>query len=168
MKRPISLSLAVVLNWIVALLGVLSALLFLVGGWSLLTPSIQADVASAISAEPIDLPQGVTTETIAVGIAVGVLSLGLISLLLALVRVVITVSLAKGHKWARWVLTLLAVVAMITGGLEITQGAPLLWRGVAVIVLELIVLWLMWNGRSSAYVAHRSAQRTVAKAGVKG
>jgi len=164
MKRPFTLSLSVFLNWIVALLGAFGGLLFLAGGWAMFEPSTQQQVEAALTQENIVLPEGVTTQTI----AVGVLSVGLIALLLAVIRIVITVSLAKGHRWARGVLTLLALIAMITGGLEIWQGQPLLWRGVAVVVLEVFVLWLMWNGKSSAYFAHRTGQRAVARAVAKG
>jgi len=75
---------------------------------------------------------------------------------LALLRIVLAVYLARGRVWARLVITILVVLNALTGVAYLFQGA--FWRGFGIIVLELVVLWLIYNPQASTFISDSTDQ----------
>jgi len=126
MRRPFTLTLAVLLVWIYVVLSVIVAI-------------------SALAADPS-----------VVGLFVSLLGTGV-----AVVAAIIAFSLARGHSWARIVISVFAVLAVIS---EVTQifGGDVL-GGIIRLAIQVVVLWLMWNSSSSTYIKLKTAERAVTK-----
>lgn len=149
MKRPVTLTIAVVLQWVAAVIAIIA-------GFDLIAAALemsQAGVATQIEAALVN--QGIidiSGEFVVVGVFVaGVLLIGI-----AFVRVMVAVYLARGRNWARIVVAVLVLISLAGGVGYLLQGyfvQAALSTGV-----DLVVLWLLFNSRSSAYIKQRSAE----------
>lgn len=126
MSRPITLTIAVVLQWIAAVIAIIGAVGVIVADFSVV---------------------GLVASIVLIGIAV--------------VRAIIALSLARGHNWARILLTVFSIIAAFSSVTQIFGGAVL--NGIVSLVLEIVVLWLMWNSSSSTYIKVKTAERAVSK-----
>ena len=149
MKRPVTLTIAVVLQWVAAVIAIIA-------GFDLIAAALemsQAGVATQIEAALVN--QGIidiSGEFVVVGVFVaGVLLIGI-----AFVRVMVAVYLARGRNWARIVVAVLVLISLAGGVGYLFQGyfvQAALSTGV-----DLVVLWLLFNSRSGAYIKQRSAE----------
>jgi hypothetical protein len=147
MKRPVTLTIAVVLQWVAAVIAVIA-------GFDLIAAAMemsQAGVATQVEAALVN--QGiidVTGEFVVVGVFVA----GVLLIAIAFVRVMVAVYLARGRSWARIVVAILVLISLVGGVGYLFQGY--LVQGVLAIGVDLAVLWLLFNARSSAYITERS------------
>jgi hypothetical protein len=155
MKRPLTLTLASILQWIGAILLIITGISLMLGAATLNIEEVESALREALAAESA----GISTNVI----KYGVLAAGITAVIIGVIRAIIAFSLAAGHAWARIVLTIFVVLALAGGIVELFQQG-MLWRGVATIVVEIVILWLMWNAKSSAYIAARGLERRVERA----
>jgi len=152
MTRPTTLTIAVVLQWIAAALLLIAGIIMLFGAGSAAL-TVTGDLESALK------EAGIPIEVVRVGI----LGFGIFMIVLGVISAVIALSLARGHAWARIVLTVFSVLAIVSGVLELFNP-EMIWRGIAGIILQVIFLWLMWNASSSTYIAAKGLERRVERA----
>lgn len=152
MKRPVSLTIAVVLQWISAIAGIIAGIALALSGLAALAPEARRAFESALAQEGVTGINGAD-----IGIALFVL--GLLTLAISVVRVIVAVSLGRGRNWARILISVFAVLNLIVSIAMLFTGDII--GGIIAIVIELVILWLMWNPSSSAYVRARSAERAV-------
>jgi hypothetical protein len=148
MKRPVTLTIAVVLQWVAAVIAVIA-------GFDLIAAALemsQAGVATQVEASLVN--QGIVDVT-GEFVVEGVFVAGVLLLAIAFVRVMVAVYLARGRSWARIVIAILVLVSLAGGVGYLFQGF-LVQAGLAISV-DLVVLWLLFNSRSSAFIEERSA-----------
>lgn len=147
MSRPVSLTIAVVLQWVAAV-GALLA------GLDLATSAIALSGEGTKSAlEQAMIGQGVS-DVSGRQLVIGVFMAGMLVIALALVRVILAVYLGRGRNWARVVITVLVAFNLLSGVAYLFQDEQ--WRAVPTILLEVVILWLLYNSRSSAFIRERS------------
>jgi len=149
MKRPVTLTLAVVLQWVAAVIAVIA-------GFDLIAAAIemsQAGIATQIEAALVN--QGII-DISGQFVVVGVLVAGVLLIAIAFVRVMVAVYLARGRNWARIVVAILVLISLAGGVGYLFQGY--LVQAALAIGVDLLVLWLLFNSSSSAYIAARSAE----------
>jgi hypothetical protein len=147
MKRPVSLTIAVVLQWIAAVIATLVGLELITAAIELSDRDTKSAVGQAIVTTGVnDVSSSLVVE--------GLFIAGAVVLALALVRVIVAVYLARGRSWARAVITIMVALNLLTGVAYLFQEEFL--RGLGIIVLEAVVLWLLFNTRSSAFLSERS------------
>jgi hypothetical protein len=149
MSRPVSLTIAVVLQWIAAV----GALLV---GFDLFMSALELSDAATKSALTNAMSDTGVTDVAASQIVFGVAIAGVFVLAIAVLRVILAVYLARGRSWARTVIAVLVVLNILAGVAYLFQEE--FWRGIPTIALELVVLWLLFNGRSSAFIRERSTE----------
>lgn len=156
MSRPISLTIAVVLQWVAAVLGLIAGL-FLLGGAGAMASS---DVRQEINAVLADNGyESITAATL----AWGVLAAGVFAIVISVLRIIVAISLGRGHNWARILLTVFVVLNLFGASFELLQGGGAFWRGAGTIVIEVVILLLMWNKSSSTYIKVKTAERALVK-----
>ena len=148
MKRPLTLTLAVVLQWVAAVVAVIGALDLIGAAFEMRQEGVALQLEGALVMQGIVDVSGRTLVT-------GVFLAGVLLLAIAFVRVMVAVYLARGRSWARIVVALI-VLLQIAGGLAALVDGDWL-RALVVIAIEVLVLWLLFNARSSAFIAARSA-----------
>ena len=89
------------------------------------------------------------------------LIVSLILIAIAVIRAIIALSLARGHNWARILISVFAIVSAFGAVSQIFSGAVL--GGIVGLVIEILVLWLMWNSSSSTYIKVKTAERAGTK-----
>jgi len=89
------------------------------------------------------------------------LIVSLILIAIAVIRAIIALSLARGHNWARILISVFAIVSAFGAVSQIFSGSVL--GGIVGLVIEILVLWLMWNSSSSTYIKVKTAERAVTK-----
>jgi len=147
MKRPITLTIAVVLQWIAAVIATLVGLELIIAAIELSDSDTESAVGQAIARTGVnDVSSSLVVE--------GLFIAGALVLALALVRVIVAVYLARGRGWARAVITVMVALSLLTGVAYLFQEEFV--RGLGIIVLELVVLWLLFNPRSNAFLSERS------------
>lgn len=149
MKRPVTLTIAVVLQWLAAVIAVIA-------GFDLIAAAMemsQAGVATQVEAALVN--QGIIDISGEL-IVVGVLVAGVLLIAIAFVRVMVAVYLARGRSWARIVVAVLVLISLAGGVGYLFQGYVL--QAAVSIGVDLVVLWLLFNARSSAFIAARSAE----------
>lgn len=149
MKRPVSITLVVVLQWLAAVVAVITGFDFIAAAYEMR----QGQVATQIEAALVN--QGVVDvsgQTVVVGIFMaGVLLLGI-----AFVRVMVAVYLARGRGWARVIVAVFALLSLAAGLAQLFQGR---WLAAAVTVaVDALVLYLLFNAQSSAFFRARAAE----------
>jgi hypothetical protein len=147
MSRPVTLTIAVLLQWVAGV----AALLV---GFDLLMSALELSNASTKSALDEAMTSHGVTDVSASQVVFGMAVAGIFVLAIAILRVILAVYLGRGRSWARMVISVLVVLNMLAGVAYLFQEE--FWRGVPTICLELVVLWLLFNARSSAFIAERS------------
>jgi hypothetical protein len=159
MTRPFTLTIVVILQWVAAVLGLIAAVFLLLGAGSLASSDVRDQVTEALRTETADLPVEITGATVGWGL----LFIGLFVVVVSVLRIIVAVSLARGHSWARIVLTIFVIFSLIGAIAELFQGGGAFWRGVVTIVVEIVILWLMWNAKASQYIAAKGLERALEK-----
>ena len=148
MKRPVSLTIVVVLQWIAATVGIISAFDQISAALQLQDAGAADDIEAAlVNTGVIDI----SGESLVSGLLVA----GSLTLLIAFVRVMVAVYLARGRAWARMLLAIVAAVNLL-GGLGFVLHDQW-WRATVVVVIELVILGLLFNARASAYIKERES-----------
>jgi hypothetical protein len=149
MKRPVTLTIAVALQWLAAVIAVIA-------GFDLIAAALemsQAGVATQIEASLVN--QGIVDVT-GEFVVVGVFVAGVLLIAIAFVRVMVAVYLARGRNWARIVVAVLVLISLAGSVGYLFQGYVV--QAALSIGVDLVVLWLLFNARSSAFITTRSAE----------
>lgn len=149
MKRPVTLTIAVVLQWVAAVIAVIA-------GFDLIAAALemsQAGVATQVEAALVN--QGIL-DVSGEFVVVGVFVAGVLLIAIAFVRVMVAVYLARGRNWARIVVAVLVLISLAGGVSYLFQGYFV--QAALAIGVDLVVLWLLFNTRSGAYIKARSAE----------
>lgn len=155
MKRPASLTVAVVLQWISAIAGLWVGGIFLLASLAMFDPEARIQIADALKEAGVS---GIEPSMVVIAFVL----LAVLIIVISIVRLIIAVALGRGRNWSRVVitvfsaLTLAGAIGQVFGGEWIT--------GAVSIVIELAILWLMWNAASSAYIKAKTAEHAAAKA----
>lgn len=152
MNRPVSLTIAVVLQWIAAVFTIIAGVGLLLSGFATLNSTVRDEITSVLNQEGIT---GVSSGAISAGVFIA----GLIVIGIAVIRVIVAVSLGKGHNWARILITVFVVLNLL-GAIGALFGGQ--WVVLISIAIEVVILWLLWNASSSAYIKFKTAERAVA------
>ena len=87
------------------------------------------------------------------------LVLGILFLAIAVVEIVVAIFLGRGANWARVVIRVFVGLGFVSSLVDIIQGGwEIITSGIG-IVLKIVVLWLLWNARSSEWIREKSLQR---------
>ncbi len=148
MKRPVSLTIAVILQWAAAVVAVIAGFDLVAAAYEMSRTGVAEQVEGAL------VGQGIV-DVSGSQVVVGVFVAGILLLAIALVRVMVAVYLARGRRWARTVVAVLAVVSLVAGVSYLFQGYVL--QASLTVAVDVIVLWLMYNERSSAFIRERSS-----------
>jgi hypothetical protein len=154
MNRPISLTIAVVLQWIAAVTTTIAGVGLLISGVATLNANVKDEINSVLDQEGIT---GISSGAISAGVFIS----GLVVIGIAVVRVIVAVSLARGHNWARILITVFVVLNTLSAVGALFGGQ---WYAIVYIAIEVVILWLLWNASSSAYIKFKTAERAVAAA----
>ena len=154
MSRPVSLTIAVVLQWIAAISYVVAGVTLLLSGFATLNANVKDEITGVLDQEGIT---GVSAGAISAGVFIS----GLVVIGIAVVRVIVAMSLARGHNWARILITVFVVLNTLSAIGALFGGQ---WVAIFYIAIEVVILWLLWNGSSSAYIKFKTAERAVAAA----
>lgn len=152
MNRPVSLTIAVVLQWIAAVFYIIAGVGILLSGFATLNSTVRDEITSVLDQEGIS---GVSTGAITAGVFIS----GLVVIGIAVIRVIVAMSLGKGHNWARILITVFVVLSLLSAIGALFGGQ---WVALVSIALEVVILWLLWNASSSAYIKFKTAERAVA------
>lgn len=153
MKRPVALTIAVVLQWIGAVATVIAAIGLILGAFATLDSGLREDIDKALTDSGVT---GVSTGAITGGLFIA----GLIIAALAVFRVIVAFSLARGHNWARILISVFAVLNLLAGIGYLFAGQWM--NAILAIIIEGITLLLLWNPASSAYIKAKTAERAIA------
>jgi hypothetical protein len=139
---PASIRRSVALVWAVVAMSVLNVLLTFVLIDDLVSGAMQSGAA------------GLTEDTARRGVVLN----GVLGLLFAGLWVVLARLLGRGVGWARVALTVLAGIGVLFGlvGLSLAaQPTPFLVVGVVTLVLEVALLFFLWQRDASAFIRSR-------------
>jgi len=152
MNRPVTLTIAVVLQWIAAIFMIIAGVGLLLSGFATLNSNVRDEITSVLEQEGLS---GVSSGAISAGVFIA----GLVVIGIAVIRVIVAVSLGRGHNWARILITVFVILNLLgaIGGLISGQ-----WISLVSIAIEIVILWLLWNATSSAYIKVKTAERAVA------
>ena len=153
MSRPVTLTIAVVLQWIAAILSIIAAVGLILGALATLDSGVRHQIDNALTSEGVT---GISAGAITGGVFIA----GLVVADIAVIRVIVAMSLARGHNWARILISVFAIHRLL-GGIGTLLGGNWL-TGIVSIVVEVVILWLLWNSSSSAYIKVKTAERAVA------
>ncbi len=148
MSRPVSLTIAVILQWIAAVVAAISGFDLMAAAFEMSKEGTAAQLEAALAGQGIDDVSGSL-------ILIGVFIAGVLITCIALVRVMAAFYLGRGRNWARIVVTVLVGLNLIGGFAYLFQGYLL--RASLTIAIELLIVWLLFNERSSAFIRERSA-----------
>lgn len=147
MRRPLTLTIAVVLQWVAAVIAVIDGFDLIAAAFQMSRAGVAKEIEAALVGQDV---LDVTGEFVVVGVFVA----GVLLIAIAFVRVMVAVYLARGSSWARIVVAILVLISFVGGVGYLFQGY--LVQGVLAIGVDLAVLWLLFNARSSAYITERS------------
>ncbi|MGA0208618.1 MAG: hypothetical protein ACO3LZ_01725 [Candidatus Nanopelagicales bacterium] len=153
MSRPMTLTIAVILQWIAAIISIIGAVGLILGAFATLDSGVRDQIDNALSSEGVT---GISAGAITGGVFIA----GLVVAAIAVIRVIVAMSLARGHNWARILISVFAILSLL-GGIGTLLGGNWL-TGIVSIVVEVVILWLLWNASSSAYIKVKTAERAVA------
>lgn len=148
MSRPVSLTIAVVLQWVAAVGALIVGLDLIASAFELSDPETKASLEQAMVSTGV-------TDVGASLVVRGIFVAGAIVMGLALLRVILALYLARGRNWARLVIAILALLQLVIGAVYLFQEQIVL--GSLAIALEVAVLWMLFNAKSSAFIRARSA-----------
>jgi hypothetical protein len=147
MKRPVTLTIAVVLQWVAAVVAVITGFDLVANAFEMSQEGVATQIEGALVNQGIiDVSGTLVVEAVFVA--------GVLILALAFVRVMVAVYLGRGRSWARIVVAVLTGVSLVGGLAFLFQGDLL--RSALTVVTDLVVLWLLFNARSSAFIRERS------------
>ena len=149
-----SLTIAVVLQWIAAVFYVIAGVGILLSGFATLNSNVRDEISGVLDQEGIS---NVSTGAITAGVFIS----GLVVIGIAVIRVIVAMSLGKGHNWARILITVFVVLGLLSSIGALFGGQ---WVALVSIAFEVVILWLLWNASSSAYIKFKTAERAVAAA----
>lgn len=155
MSRPVSITIAALLQWLGSAVVLLLAFDLIVAGMGMLDGGVADEIEATLRSQGItDVGGGlVVIAMLLAGVLVGAI---------ALVRIIVTVYLWRGRNWARIVLTVLVILSMLGGVTYFAQGYTL--RAVLTIAVDVLMLYFMFNAQASAYIAAVSADRRTSPA----
>lgn len=130
-SRPASVSFVVFLTWLVAIVT-------LIDGAILLFASDATLVAAGVNPNNANLTAWV-------------------SIVLGLIIVLFASALGKGSGFARLIISLLMVFRFVLGAFAIVVlwGSSHVWGAVVLTLIALLILYLLWNAKASAWFAAR-------------
>jgi hypothetical protein len=152
MSRPVTLTIAVVLQWIAAIISIIAAVGLIIGALATLDSGVRDQIDSALTSEGVT---GISAGAITGGVFIA----GLVVAGIAVIRVIVAMSLARGHNWARILITVFAILSLL-GSIGSLLGGQ--WIALVSIAVEVVIWWLLWNSSSSAYIKVKTAERAVA------
>lgn len=149
MNRPVSITLVVVLQWLAALVAVITGFDLIAAAYEMRQGQVATQIEAALVNQGI---VDVSGQTVVVGVFIaGILLLGI-----AFIRVMVAVYLARGRSWARVIVAVFALLSLAGGLAQLFQGR---WVAAAVTAgVEALVLYLLFNAQSSAFFRARSAE----------
>lgn len=149
MKRPVSITIVVVLQWIAALVAVITGFDLIAAAYEMRQGQVATQIEGALVNQGI---VDVSGQTVVVGVFIaGVLLLGI-----AFIRVMVAVYLARGRSWARVVVAVFALLSLAGGLAQLFEGR---WTSALITAaVELLVLYLLFNAQSSAFFRARAAE----------
>ena len=148
MSRPVSLTIAVVLQWVAGIGALIVGLDLIASAFELSDPDTKASLEQAMVSTGV-------TDVGASLVVRGIFMAGAVVMGLTLLRVILALYLARGRNWARLVIAILALVQLIIGVVYLFQEQIVF--GSLAIALEVAVLWMLFNAKSSAFIRERSA-----------
>jgi hypothetical protein len=152
MTRPVSLTIGVILQWVAAAVAVISGLDLIAAAFSMSRSGISESLESTLREEGV-------TDIAGSLLVLGVFLAGVSIVLLALLRILIAAYVWQGRSWARIVLTVLIGINIVGGLAYLFEGYVM--RMLLTVPVDILVLWLIFNARASAFIADRSAARAV-------
>ena len=127
-KRPITVTLVVILAWITAIANIIVGLFLLFG----------ADDAGLIA----DYSDSVVSAR----------WLGVVGILYGIIVAVVANGLAKGGQFSRFIVSLLMILRILGDVFLLAQwGGAYVGSAIFNIVLSLIILFLLWNSKASRF-----------------
>ena len=127
-KRPASVTLVVILVWIVALVNIIE------GIWLI----FERNSAQALVEYGLDPNQ--------------VLVAAIVQIIFGLIVALVASSLGNGSQFARFLISLLMILDIIADVIFVSQyGSRYLWGTVIAILFALIILILLWNSKASRF-----------------
>ncbi|MHB1211216.1 MAG: hypothetical protein ACYC0W_02980 [Candidatus Nanopelagicales bacterium] len=150
MSRPVSITVAVILQWV-------GAVYVLILGFDLLAAGVgmtRTGIAAELEATLVE--QGITDLSGSI-VVVSMILAGALMSAIALVRMVVSAYLWQGREWSRLVLTVLIALNVIGALAYLVQGEWL--RAVGAFVIDAIMLYLMFTSQSSAFIAQAGRAR---------
>ena len=147
MKRPVSLTIAVGLQWVAAVIALLSGLDLIAAAFEMRSETVTTQLEGAL------LNQGIA-DVPGPALVTAVFVAGVLLLAIAIIRVMVAIYLAQGRSWARIVVAVFVVLNLAGSLAYLFQG---FWvRALLGVVVELVVLWLLFNARASAFIRAQS------------
>ncbi|MDI1288944.1 MAG: hypothetical protein PSX37_03205 [bacterium] len=152
MTRPVSLTIGVILQWVGAVIAIISGLDLIAAAFSMSRSGISEQLETTLREQGI-------TDIAGSLLVLGVFLAGVSIVLLALLRILIAGYVWQGRNWARIVLTVLIGISIVGGIAYLFEGYVM--RMLLTVPVDVLVLWLIFNKQSSAFIAERSAARAV-------
>lgn len=150
MKRPVTVTIAVVLQWVAAVIGVITGLDLIRAAWEIRRIGIGPDIENLLVKEGVIDVSGST-------VVAGVFLAAIVVFAIALLRVVIALYLARGERWARIAVTVLVVLSLVGSLAYLVDGS---WAaGLAGAVIDAVVLWLLYNAQAGAFFRGSDARQ---------
>lgn len=142
MKRPVTVTIAVVLQWVAAVIAAIAGFDFIAAAFEMRRQGVATQIEGALVNQGIiDIP--------GTAVVTGVFVAGVLILAVGIVRVMIALYLAQGRNWARVVAAVFVVLNLAGGLAYLFEGYWL--RALLTVAIELLVLWLLFNSRSNAF-----------------
>lgn len=146
-RRPVTVTLVVVLQVVSTVIAAISAFNLIAYAFELSSGGITDRLATQLATEGItDIDPGMVAQ--------GMFLAGVWLLTLAATRLLAAAYVALGRRWGRIVLAVLVTVSLIGGVAFLFQGFIL--RASLLVIVDLVLLWLLVDRRTSAFLAARS------------
>ncbi|MFM9135043.1 MAG: hypothetical protein ACKOT0_06370 [bacterium] len=144
MTRPVSVTIAMILVWIGAILMLLNVIGVIALAFGFRDPEIQKEIESALVANGLS-ENAENYFTFALWTAAAIM------LISGIVRIVLAIYLGRGYNWARIVITIFVVIGFIASLSTIFSGGWNILAGLIGCLIEVIILGLLWNARASVW-----------------
>lgn len=149
MKRPVQLTIAVILQWIAAVIAIISGFDLIAAAFEMRREGVATQLEGALVNQGIvDVPGSAIVAAVFVA--------GVLLVVIALVRVMVALYLARGRSWARIVVAVFVLINLAGGLANLFEGYWL--RALIAVAIEVVVLWLLFNRRSSEYIRFRTTE----------
>lgn len=155
MSRPVSITIAVIVQWAGAVVALIGGLDLIGAAVEMSRGGVSEQLEATLAAQGLEEISG-SLLVVGVGLA------GVLVCALALARVLVAGYLWQGRNWARLVIAVLVAINMVGAFAYLIEGYWL--RFAAAAVIDVLMLWLMFNAQSSEFVAARRAARREAVA----